>query len=397
VTVTLDPRVHELSRELLADVDALAQRLADRISSEERFYREGMPPGDLYRSCHDNLVFTFTELAGESASLNAPRATGTVRGEQGIPIASVMQGFRIGGRMIWDMFLERARPGEHEMLLRHAADIWAVSDRLSAAVIEAYRDASEHRVRLDYEMRALLLDSLFEGTLKSSAHIWESITLLRLPQIGEFVVVAAECATPGAEALPDIERRLRVANVVSAWRVGVQWQEGIVAMRARYGIERLEKELARARTGRVGLSTQFASLDDAGAALREARVACRAGTPHSNELIRFDEYPLAVLLAGTPEAAETLGRRVLGKVLDLPDKDDRDILLETVRTWLAAAGSSSAAAAQLHIHRNTVRYRLHRVEELTGLDLTAPIDISEIHLALEATRILDLTRPASSG
>jgi len=46
----------------------------------------------------------------------------------------------------------------------------------------------------------------------------------------------------------------------------------------------------------------------------------------------------------------------------------------------------------LHVHRNTVRYRLRRVEELTGRDLTQPIGVAELHLALEAARILQLPR-----
>ena len=82
-------------------------------------------------------------------------------------------------------------------------------------------------------------------------------------------------------------------------------------------------------------------------------------------MVRFEERPLAVLLAGTPEGAEALARSVLGEVLDLP-LDDRQLVLQTARTWLAAAGSTSEAATRLHIHRNTVRHRLGRLDELYG-------------------------------
>ena len=61
-----------------------------------------------------------------------------------------------------------------------------------------------------------------------------------------------------------------------------------------------------------------------------------------------------------------------------------------MRIWLAEAGSTSAAASRLHVHRNTVRYRLRRLEELTGRRLTDPLDVSELHVALECARMLGL-------
>ena len=84
-----------------------------------------------------------------------------------------------------------------------------------------------------------------------------------------------------------------------------------------------------------------------------------------------------------------LDRAVLGPVLELPPAD-RDLLLETAHVWLAAEGSSSAAAEQLHLHRNTVRYRLRRLEELTGRDLAKPVDAAEVFIALEGVRVLGL-------
>jgi DNA-binding PucR family transcriptional regulator len=141
--------------------------------------------------------------------------------------------------------------------------------------------------------------------------------------------------------------------------------------------------------GRVGVSSTFTRVDGAHHARREARLAAASATPGTREVVRFEDRSLAVLLAGTPEGSGALAHGMLGRVLDLPP-EDRQLLLETARTWLAVAGSTSAAADLLHIHRNTVRYRLQRLEELTARDLGQPIDAAELHVALECARILGM-------
>jgi DNA-binding PucR family transcriptional regulator len=137
------------------------------------------------------------------------------------------------------------------------------------------------------------------------------------------------------------------------------------------------------------VSEAYSNLEATAAALRQARLACAAGTPHTRSLVRFDEQPVATLLISAPDAAQAVARRILGPLLDLPD-DDRAVIVDTVRAWLAEGGSTSTAASRLHLHRNTVRYRLRRLEDLTGRSLAHPLDLAELHVALECARMLDL-------
>ena len=139
-----------------------------------------------------------------------------------------------------------------------------------------------------------------------------------------------------------------------------------------------------------GIET-YSNLDQSAAALRQAQVACAAATPGTPELFRYDQRPIAVLLASVPELAHNIAVAVLGPVLALP-APDRKALLDTMRAWFAENGSASATAARMHMHRNTVHYRLRRVETLTGRDFTKPTDVGELHLALESIRILGLDR-----
>jgi DNA-binding PucR family transcriptional regulator len=55
----------------------------------------------------------------------------------------------------------------------------------------------------------------------------------------------------------------------------------------------------------------------------------------------------------------------------------------TFRAWLANKGSVPNAAAQLHVHPNTVRHRLHRIEQHTGRSLAVPDELAEMCLAFE--------------
>lgn len=388
----VDPVVRELSATLLPRADELAVAMADRIQAEAPLYAEAtlVSREELVASCANNLRYVLGNLSGQRVIPHeVPRTTGAERAEGGVPYAVVLQAFRIGGRHIWELMVAAADPSVREVLLRAAADIWAVTDDLAAQVTEGYRANLTDRARRDLQVRSALLGTLLDGDVDAAEHLWESAAVLKLPRTASYVVVTAECPSPGADALPGIEAALTRKNVTSAWRVDRDHQDGLVALAPGFAADRLDEVLAELAQGRVGVSSTFARVDGAPQARREARVAASAATPGTAEVLRYDEHPLAVLLSGTPEGAASLAAGVLGPVLELPD-EDRQLLLDTARTWLAAAGSTSAAAKQLHVHRNTVRYRLRRLEELTGRDLGQPVPAAELHVALECARLLGL-------
>jgi hypothetical protein len=388
------PELRELSRRLLPETDEVGTRMAERICAEIPLYAEGqlVTYDQLTASCRDNTGYILGQLAGEPrVSIQAPRATGTTRADQGVPYAAVLQAFRVGSRFLWELLVERADPQDREVLLLAAADIWAVSDELASQVTEAYRAAVADKVRRDSQMRSVLVGSLLNGDPTAEEGFTESAAALHLPHTGHYVVVSAECPTPGGEALHDVEKLLRQHNVTSAWRLDHEHHDGLVELRHGFDVSRLVEVLAALAQARVGLSTVVHSVADAPEAQRQARLACAAGTPLSNAVLRFDEQPLPVLLASTPDQSTALARAVLGPLLEL-SAEDRRPLLETARTWLTADGSTSKAATQLHLHRNTVRYRLRRLEELTGRDLTKPLDAAQIYVALESSRILGIDK-----
>ncbi|MBM0127545.1 PucR family transcriptional regulator [Pimelobacter simplex] len=387
----VNPEVRKLSARLLPESAQLGAAMAERIRAEIPVYEAGdtVAHDELVASCTVNTRYILGNLAGEVAATETPTETGTTRAEQGVPYAVVLQAFRVGSRFIWEVLVERADPEDRDLLLLAAADIWAVSDQLAADVTDAYRRAMADRARRDGQMRAVLVGSLLDGDADATAYVGETAGMLDLGRATEYVVVSAESPAPGAEGLPDVERALRRANVRSAWRLGHDHQEGVVALRFGFGVEHLVEVLAGLARARVGVSSVVGRLDDIQEARRQARVACAAVSPGVAVVGRFGADPLAVLLAASPDQARVLVDAVLAPVMALPE-DDRAVVFATARAWLAAGGSTSTAARELHVHRNTVRYRIRRLEDITGRDLARPVDAAELYVALECVRILGL-------
>ncbi|TIC83588.1 PucR family transcriptional regulator [Nocardioides sp. GY 10113] len=389
--VEVAPEVRELCARLLPEVEPLAHRMADRIRAEVPFYGEEtvVPRGELDGFCVANMRYVLGNMAGVPLADRGPRVTGTSSTGEAVPYAIVLQAFRVGARFIWEALVELADPDARDVLLLAAADVWAISDAVAADVTRAYRGALEERVRRNEQMRSVMVGGLLEGDDTVAGDTGEVSSVLGLGRTGEFVVVSAESPAPGKEGLRGVERALRRSNVRSAWRLDHDRQEGVVALRFGFGVDQLTAALQELATGRVGISRPFARLEEARDGRREAQVASAGASPGATAVVRFGDDPLAVLLASSPDHARAMVDAVLAPVLALPP-DDRAVYLDTARAWLEAAGSTAAAADALVVHRNTVRYRIRRLEEMTGRDLTRPVDGAALYVALECVRILGL-------
>jgi DNA-binding PucR family transcriptional regulator len=95
------------------------------------------------------------------------------------------------------------------------------------------------------------------------------------------------------------------------------------------------------------------------------------------------ELPLhELLLASVPAPLlRSFKERLLGPLQQYDDRHDAE-LIGTLRSFLACDGSWSACASLLYVHVNTVRYRISRIEALTGRDLSALADRVDFFLAL---------------
>ncbi|MFE5731009.1 PucR family transcriptional regulator [Streptomyces sp. NPDC056528] len=139
-------------------------------------------------------------------------------------------------------------------------------------------------------------------------------------------------------------------------------------------------------TWRVGLSmpvTAPTSLNTALAQARYALAAAPAVPPPSPPVTGLrDLGGLALLLAGVPaDVREVYRTTVLGPLLGA-GRGSGAMLLETLEAFLAHDCSWTRTAEALHIHVNTVHYRVERIETLTGRDLSRLDDRADLRAAL---------------
>jgi sugar diacid utilization regulator len=239
----------------------------------------------------------------------------------------------------------------------------------------------------DETERSRLIDALLHGRLLELCSLWEVADYLRLPITGPFVVIAADAAESGADGLPGIEAKLRSLDVPSAWRRLPDVQVGIVHVNTDRHLAAVLALVSRVATGRVGVSARFGDLRDTARALHQARVTLRGREDPGSPVSVFDGSILATAAVSAPEVMVDLASPVMRCFADLAD-EEREILFETFRVWLDHDGSMRTAAEMLFCHANTVRYRMHRIEQRTGRSLTRPRDVAELCLAFEVHRRL---------
>ena len=97
-------------------------------------------------------------------------------------------------------------------------------------------------------------------------------------------------------------------------------------------------------------------------------------------------YELLTALGGGPEAAR-FHRKTLGRLIAHDDNRNAE-LVETLDAFFVCHGNLSQTASRLHIHRNTLTYRLDRISSITQLDLDDPDARFSLQLALKLRPIM---------
>ena len=373
--------------------DEVSILLARAITREVRAYGETMavPFDVVVAGCAANMRAIFGAIAtGGDFNVTAATRLGVERARDGVPLSSVMEAYRVGFRRVWEAIAVEAATGrclDGDGLRTLTAKLMTAQDLFTDAMAAGYRREQTRLVVGDETERSRLIDALLHGRLLELCSLWEVADYLRLPTSGPFVVMAADAVGFGADALPDIEAKLRSLDISSAWRRLPDVQVGIVHANTDRHLAAVLALVSRVAVGRVGVSARFGDLRDTARALHQARVTLRGRGDPGSPVSVFDGSILATAAVSAPEVMVDLASPVMQCFADLAD-EEREILFETFRMWLDHDGSMRTVGELLFCHANTVRYRMHRIEQRTGRSLTRPRDVAELCLAFEVHRRL---------
>lgn len=187
-------------------------------------------------------------------------------------------------------------------------------------------------------------------------------------------------AAPGADGAVALVPLRDTGRAEAGIAVGVE----ALAVRLRERAALLASGLPRTRVS-IGVSGALTGPPAIRGGAEEAGHARRMAEARGGGVATSDEiYTHALLLATVPDdVRRSFAARLLGPLFDYDRKHQAE-LVRTLGTFLDCAGSWNVSAERLHVHVNTVRYRIRRVEELSGKDLSSMADRVDLFLALRA-------------
>ncbi|MDX6739656.1 helix-turn-helix domain-containing protein [Actinocorallia sp. A-T 12471] len=381
-----DPESADLMRRvavrMMDGVPDMAGKLLTALRADEDAYRvlpEAELRRDMERSFGAGIAAAYQERA-QRRDVEIAAATAARRAEQGVPLESLLRGYRLATQITWDAMVDliaREYPGSAGTILHLAGRIWQDVDRQAIAAVTGYRRREAELSRRSAERAEALLEALLEGRADTDV-VREAAGALGVPQFGAYLVVACRPEATSPSCPPARLGGLRVlrrprtdGDILVVWLNGADPADALAA---------LTPELP----GPAGVSPLIEGLLGLSEGRRLAMTAL--STCRETEIVRLDDRLPAALAVSRPDLAARLVGTVLGPVLAL-DPPERDTLLRTLDCLLDRDGSVTRTAAALYCHRNTVFNRLRRIEALTGRSPDRPRDAVELSLALDAHRL----------
>ncbi|MDQ1448945.1 MAG: hypothetical protein QOC79_1916 [Actinomycetota bacterium] len=289
-----------------------------------------------------------------------------------------------------DRLLVLARAGNDDVVLEHAATVLALELAHLRGIAEA-----ELRLRRD------LVEELLSGTDVESARERAHALGYDLDRPHRVLVVTGTPRRNDRDALFHAVRRAARDHDIGSLLVA---RSGAIAVLSDADAdtdldrfrEAIDAELGPGCACRIGVSEQCDRPDDFPLAFGQAQLALKmqVSTAGPEQVTVFEDLGVYKLLAEIPDigSVERFVERWLGPLLDY-DTSKGGRLVETLTAYLECGGSYDATARAISTHRSTLRYRLQRVREITGYDLTDPDTRFNLQLATRAWATLVAVRP----
>lgn len=354
----------------------------------------------------DGQLATWKSLEEELANPNTLPETMRDRKQAFLLRTPVRQGLAGGQeRLIQPIIVKGVARGFLSMIAKPSAfnafDILLVERSAAACALEMAKAKAvremEKRVRGDF------VDAILAGNLSRSeaAHWAERIGF---PQTGAYAAIVLGWASTDHPTLRRLETivsgELRGANIHAHARAREDEIVIFQAVDSGRGIEPAQKLAdkihhqaarefphTRLATGLGRIVNDMLALRDSYRQASQARsTAARLTEINPVYFGNLSVYRLLFQLENSPELASFCDE-TLGPLIGY-DQSQNTQLLETLSAYFAHQTNLSRTAAALHVHRNTLLYRMNRIGEITHWDLNNSETRLAVQLALRAYRLL---------
>jgi hypothetical protein len=374
---------------LLPELPALADEIVTAVSEGVPDYARPLE-GPFGRALRTGVEDALGQFVAAVENPEAGRATGREtyvnlgRGEMraGRSLDALLAAYRIGARVAWRRL---AAAGERAglppaTLYALAEAIFAYIDELSAASIEGYAREQAAAAGALQRRRQRLAALLVQDPPAPPAAVEAAAADAgwQLPRALAALAVEGEEADRlavrlGPEALVAPLPSLTLAVVPDPSAPGRR------------------RELAAALRGRLAALGPATAWQEAGLSFARAHrmleLVSEGAVEPPGPLVVADEHQLELVLAGDRRLAHDLAGRALAP-LEGETELSRERLGSTLEAWLRHRGRTEEVARALHVHPQTVRYRLARLRELFGERLDTADGRFELELALRARRLV---------
>ncbi|PBC72205.1 PucR-like helix-turn-helix protein [Streptomyces sp. TLI_235] len=381
-------------------VQAVLAALLDRLPTYRRLPREQVD-GELARTAERRIrTLARAVRTGRTApdeEFATVRETAARRAEEGLPLDAVLLAHHIGLEVCWEWMTRQAGDGDtagllvlHRLLLDHLRQITAAA---GAGYFEERRTMVDER----HAARHALIGALLDGAPADEAAARAG---LRLPP--GYAVLALAVADHPDEHADGVDRTVAGRRKLRRLRAELdhRTRHGALSVLAADGglvlvpLDTRPTALPAADWHRLA-DTVAATARAAGAPVLAGAAAAEPSAVAAAAALAYEVLDVARVF-GRPPGLYRLDDLLLEYQLSRPGHARPRLaalidplqhagdLLTTLRTHLDGGLNRRHTASALHLHPNTVDYRLRRIAALTGLDPARPADLLRITAAVAA-------------
>ncbi|MCW2966854.1 MAG: hypothetical protein JWM71_626, partial [Solirubrobacteraceae bacterium] len=287
------------------------------------------------------------------------------RARAGVPLDEYLHAVTVAEAMVWDEVVARATPLLPEQVLEAMANRFAIVKAITRITATAHQRIELLTARETYERRALALRNLLRGNLGADA-VRENASSLGLDPSRAYVAVRARAR--GQLDSDQGQRLLAGRQNHPPYAAFALSGDDVIGL--------LAETPSSTAAITVGVSAPV-PLESVARASQEAQLAFdTAWALGLTGVFATGDLGLLAAVQQLPEMSQALRDKYIAPLHGSGSLGNE--LLLTVRAYLEGGSRREAAATKLHVHLNTVGYRIGRFCELTGADLTDFATLAEL-------------------